>query len=153
VRIYLASRYTRIDEMNSYADELRGAGHEITSRWLLGSHQWDGAAAIVTATLQGELSNEIPVEASGKQISRSQRSMSAMSSSAVADHDDVLACAQRIAELDVHPAAASRRLAGLNVFHLLPTVIYAETWEGVRTAVLADAVHKVLAADLSRPWA
>lgn len=37
--IYLAARYSRIDELNRYADILRERGHDITSRWLKGAHQ------------------------------------------------------------------------------------------------------------------
>jgi nucleoside 2-deoxyribosyltransferase len=38
VKIYLASRYSRIDELNTYADDLLEAGHWVTSRWLEGYH-------------------------------------------------------------------------------------------------------------------
>lgn len=34
MKIYLASRYSRRDELRVIADELRGLGHTITSRWL-----------------------------------------------------------------------------------------------------------------------
>lgn len=37
--IYLAARYSRRLELCAYADELRDAGHTITSRWLAGGHQ------------------------------------------------------------------------------------------------------------------
>lgn len=39
MKIYLASRYIRREEMVGYAAELRKLGHEITSRWINGSHQ------------------------------------------------------------------------------------------------------------------
>ena len=39
MNIYLAARYSRIDEMNGYAAQLRAAGHTVTARWLLGDHQ------------------------------------------------------------------------------------------------------------------
>ena len=48
MRVYLAARYSRIAELNGYADELRRRGHDITARWLQGGHQ-------LTA---GELSDE-----------------------------------------------------------------------------------------------
>lgn len=41
MRIYLAARYSRINELNGYADKLRELGHVITSRWLDGDHQID----------------------------------------------------------------------------------------------------------------
>ena len=36
MKIYLAARYSRIEELNVYAQELRDMGYEVTSRWLLG---------------------------------------------------------------------------------------------------------------------
>ncbi|PKN20407.1 MAG: hypothetical protein CVU71_01045 [Deltaproteobacteria bacterium HGW-Deltaproteobacteria-6] len=39
MKIYLASRYIRIEEMRKVADTLRNVGHEITSRWINGNHQ------------------------------------------------------------------------------------------------------------------
>lgn len=39
MKIYLAARYSRRDELAGYARELRELGHEVTSRWLAGNHQ------------------------------------------------------------------------------------------------------------------
>jgi hypothetical protein len=39
VKVYLAARYSRREELCGYAAELRAAGFEITSRWLDGDHQ------------------------------------------------------------------------------------------------------------------
>lgn len=39
MKIYLASRYSRRLELCGYRDELQKAGHQVTSRWLDGSHQ------------------------------------------------------------------------------------------------------------------
>ena len=39
MKIYLASRYSKIDEMRRVAAMLILAGHEITSRWINGNHQ------------------------------------------------------------------------------------------------------------------
>ena len=39
MRIYLAARYSRIEEMNKYATELRSVGYTVDTRWLLGNHQ------------------------------------------------------------------------------------------------------------------
>ena len=39
MRCYLASRYSRREELLGYAAELRALGHEVTSRWLLGNHE------------------------------------------------------------------------------------------------------------------
>lgn len=39
MKIYLAARYSRREELCGYAEDLRNLGHTITSRWLAGSHQ------------------------------------------------------------------------------------------------------------------
>ena len=39
MRWYLAARYGRREEMLRYAEQLRAAGHEVSSRWINGSHQ------------------------------------------------------------------------------------------------------------------
>jgi len=41
VKIYLAARYSRRLELCTYREELRAAGHQVTSRWLNGGHQID----------------------------------------------------------------------------------------------------------------
>ena len=43
MRIYLAARNYRLDELRGYADDLRRMGHEVTSRWLQGRHQAPGS--------------------------------------------------------------------------------------------------------------
>ena len=43
MRIYLAARYRRLDEMRRYANDLLTRGHQVTSRWLQGDHQAPGA--------------------------------------------------------------------------------------------------------------
>lgn len=39
MRIYLASRYSRRDELQGYAAQLKAAGHVVTSRWIYGTHE------------------------------------------------------------------------------------------------------------------
>lgn len=39
MRIYLASRYSRREELCVYRDQLQSIGHEVTARWLEGKHQ------------------------------------------------------------------------------------------------------------------
>ena len=39
MRIYLAARYSRREELCSYRSQLEAAGHVVTSRWLNGKHQ------------------------------------------------------------------------------------------------------------------
>lgn len=39
MKIYLAARYSRRDELVQYAGQLKKMGHEVTSRWIAGNHQ------------------------------------------------------------------------------------------------------------------
>ncbi len=39
MRIYLAARYSRREELCRYRDQLRSMGHEVQARWLDGKHQ------------------------------------------------------------------------------------------------------------------
>lgn len=41
MKIYLAARYSRREELCAYRTELESMGHTVTSRWLNGSHQID----------------------------------------------------------------------------------------------------------------
>lgn len=54
MRIYLAARYSRYEEMQGYAAQLAAMGHVITSRWIWGGHQIsdDGLSAEATADLR-----------------------------------------------------------------------------------------------------
>lgn len=39
MKIYLAARYSRFPELQTYATRLESLGHTITSRWIKGEHQ------------------------------------------------------------------------------------------------------------------
>jgi nucleoside 2-deoxyribosyltransferase len=52
LQVYLASRFSRFDELNGYKQELAKLDVEVTSRWLNGGHEWVGTA-----------DEDIPVEA------------------------------------------------------------------------------------------
>ncbi len=43
MKIYLASRYSRREELLKYAQDLKAFGIEVTSRWINGNHQIDYA--------------------------------------------------------------------------------------------------------------
>lgn len=46
MKIYLAARYSRMEELKGYADELAAAGHVITSRWIRGGNGIPETAAV-----------------------------------------------------------------------------------------------------------
>src|SRR5687768_17471127 len=41
-RVYLAARFSRLEELNPYRAELQAMCITVTSRWLLGRHEWTG---------------------------------------------------------------------------------------------------------------
>jgi len=49
VRIYLAARYSRREELCGYRSQLEALGHTVTSRWLNGNHQIDDKGLSVEA--------------------------------------------------------------------------------------------------------
>ena len=53
MKIYLASRYSRREELCAYRAELEDYGHTVTSRWLNGNHQVDDRG-LSTEAEQGE---------------------------------------------------------------------------------------------------
>ena len=46
MKIYLAARYSRMEELRGYAEELAAAGHVITSRWIRGGNGIPETAAV-----------------------------------------------------------------------------------------------------------
>src|SRR3712207_4744657 len=42
MKVYLASRYSRREELRGYREELIAAGIDVTSRWLIEDHEWVG---------------------------------------------------------------------------------------------------------------
>lgn len=122
-RIYLASRYTRIAEMQGYRDELRERGYLITSRWVEGEHKM--------------------TEAPDYQQSHAQRQSFAQD-----DYDDLQA-ADWVISFTEEPRTPGATRGGRhvecglglawgkrttvighreNVFHYLPQVEFFETW-------------------------
>jgi nucleoside 2-deoxyribosyltransferase len=42
MKVYLAARFSRIDEMRECCAQLEARGFTVTSRWLNGGHEWEG---------------------------------------------------------------------------------------------------------------
>jgi hypothetical protein len=53
VKIYLAARYSRNDEMRGVRDVLEALGHEVTSRWI-DQHGGDLSESVATSQLNSE---------------------------------------------------------------------------------------------------
>ena len=57
MKIYLAARYSRLSELQGYADELREIGHRVDAHWLRGEHQmnevWTVESASASVPMEG----------------------------------------------------------------------------------------------------
>ena len=128
-RIYLAGSFSRCDELNIYARELRKMGYVIDCRWLQGLHQARPGAAFV------ESSSDIPDEAADfaiddvKDISFSDIVISFTGGLGTTKRGG------RHVEFGIAVAWAKRKIIvgpRENVFHCLPGVEHYSTWEQCR---------------------
>ena len=97
MRIYLAARYSRREELCRYREQLRSMGHVVTSRWLDGSHQISNT---------GE-----PIGDNGEALVESgdcERSAQMRQELVAEDFKDVLTCELLIAFTEQPRAKASR---------------------------------------------
>lgn len=137
-RIYLASRYSRREELCGYRDELVAIGHDVQARWLAGEHQWGGAAAEVAR--QYEIDGITPPEAAlfarddwedvtGADLvihfTEAPRSMSSNRGGNHVEFGIALGQGKRVI------AVGFRQ----NVFHLLPQVEFHATWPEAIAAI------------------
>lgn len=141
--IYLASRYIRRLEMVGHAIELRRMGHTVTSRWLEGEHQWDGAAVEAAKAYEDR----------GEMIPAAQRF-------ALDDVEDITA-ADTLITFTEKPREFSNQRGGRhvefglayamgkriivvgyqeNVFHLLPGVEFAHNWGEAKVRLGVEVV-------------
>lgn len=128
MKIYLAARYSRREELVGYAEELRQAGHIITSRWLCGQHEHKGPEALT------------PLE---------HRELWALG-----NNEDILSadCVVSFTELEDSPygrggrhvefgmaMATGRRLVVVghreNIFHCMRFVTFCPTWEEAKERI------------------
>lgn len=97
MKIYLAARYSRREELCGYRTQLEEMGHTITSRWLNGSHQISNEGKPI-----GETGEEL-VENGSCEVSKGLRE-----SFAREDRDDVYASELVVAFTEVPRASTSR---------------------------------------------
>lgn len=151
MKIYLASRYSRREELAAYRTELEALGHHVQARWLNGEHQLandgtpigENGAALVEGTLR-----------SGEQLSeheQSERAAALRTKFALDDWEDVNA-AELVISFTEPPRSKANRggrhveygiaLANKarvivvghreNIFHWLPVVEFCATWDEAR---------------------
>lgn len=137
MKIYLASRYSRREELCGYRVQLEELGHTVTSRWLNGKHQISNEGAPI-----GDHGEKL-VEDGSCEVAAALRQ-----SFAVEDVMDVQAAEMVISFTEEPRSGHSRggrhvefgigleRGADMvvighreNLFHWLPTVAFFKTWE------------------------
>lgn len=137
MKIYLASRYSRREELCKYREELRAQGHTVEARWLDGKHQLDNAGTPI-----GDHGEKL-VEEGNDSKNAALRAKFAQD-----DWDDVMSAEVQINFTEPPRSTANRggrhveygiALArGIrviivghreNIFHWLPAVEFVETWE------------------------
>jgi hypothetical protein len=155
MKIYLASRYSRREELCQYRTELQAVGHTVTSRWLNGEHQIDDGGKPIgehgEALVEGTLR-------SGEKLSEHEVSTRADALRAhfvKEDCEDVYAaeCVISFTEQPRSPlgtrggrhvefglaVAWGKRLLVVgcreNLFHYLPQVEFCATWEAAKAAL------------------
>lgn len=154
MRVYLAARYSRHPEMQTYAKDLRAIGVEVTSRWINGAHQ---------LMLNGEIlgpEREAMFESDHESMEQQRREF------ALHDWWDVMA-ADVVVSFTEQPRKSGNSRGGRhvefgaalaagkrcivvgwreNVFHCLPEVEFFETWTDVmQRAIIPSAAVEAAA--------
>jgi hypothetical protein len=144
MKIYLAARYSRRDELAKYRDELIGLGHVVTSRWLDGPNQ----RRLDNGLLLGE-AEEALIEAglNGRDL-MSPEAIELAGICGIADLNDVLEADVMVTFTEGGGGRGGRHVEwgvaanqGLDliivgprehVFHCLPDIKVYSTWEACR---------------------
>lgn len=130
MRIYLASRYSRFQEMQRYRDELEAAGHVVTSRWINGDHQIDDAGLSVQAKeaerirFASEDRDDLIAADCVVSFTEAPRSSNSRGGRHV-EHGMALALGKRVIVVGHRE----------NVFHCLPEVEFFAAWPDARGAL------------------
>lgn len=148
MKIYLAARYSRREELCGYREQLRALGHDVQARWLNGEHQLandgtpigENGEALVEGTLR-----------SGEHLSeheQTERAAKLRTQFALDDWEDVNA-AELVINFTEPPRSKANRggrhveygialankvpviVVGYreNIFHWLPQVQFCATWQ------------------------
>lgn len=130
MKVYLAARFSRLPELLGYKAELEASGITVTSRWLLGGHEWVGTP-----------DEEIPVEHNARFAQDDIDDINAA---------DVIVCFTESPRSG--PARGGRHVEmgyaiakGMpiltvgyreNVFYCLPSIAFADTWDEAKQYLL-----------------
>lgn len=140
MRIYLAARYARHQEMRQYARELITLGHTVTSRWILGDHDirshgesesatymalwaaedWDGVLAADVVISFTEAPGDVPGRSRGGRHT---------------EFGIALTLGKRCVVIHYRE----------NVFHWLPQVEFYSTWDAFVAALQSEVLDDFVA--------
>ena len=148
MRIYLAARYSRRDELCGYRKELIALGHEVRARWLNGKHQINDKGIPV-----GDDGEEL-VESGDPKLDKKAAALRA--NFALDDWEDVGAADLLVNFTEAPRSTASRGGRHVefgialalskpviavgyreNIFHWLPRVRFCETWDEAKRVIQA----------------
>lgn len=152
MKIYLASRYSRREELCEYRQHLQNLGHDVQARWLNGEHQLSDSGSPIGT--QGEALVE------GDDGGTSPQARALRSQFATDDWEDVNA-AELVISFTEPPRSKANRggrhveygialankarviVVGYreNIFHWLPQVEFFGTWP---EALIAVGVHPAI---------
>ena len=135
MKVYLASRYSRFEEMQGYRRELEAAGYVVTSRWIDGDHQIDdaGLSAEAKAEERTRFATEDCADLNAADLVISFTESPRSSNSRGGRH----------VEFGMAFAHGKRLIVvghRENVFHCLPNVEFFSSWAEVRTALGLEKV-------------
>lgn len=127
MKIYLAARFSRQEELCKYARSLETLGHVVTSRWLTGKHGWSGISDhMIPAEEQAVFAREDleDVEAADLIICFTEPSGSGPARGGRhVEFGYALARGKRCMVVGPHE----------NVFYTLPTVMQYDDWDAAKS--------------------
>lgn len=122
-RFYLASRYSRREEMVGVAEAIEGLGHVVTSRWINGNHQAENdQTAAMRVFAQDDLEDVISAH---HLIAFTEMPREPTTNRGGRHVELGVALGQGKAIWTVGPNGGVE-----NVFHALPSVVNFESWDG-----------------------
>jgi nucleoside 2-deoxyribosyltransferase len=127
--IYLSGRFSRIEELKQYREELEAMDHRVTSRWLLGGHEWTGTPE-----------EGIPREVQARFAHEDRTDIILADTVICFTEPSRSGPARGGRHVEMGMAYAWQKqiivVGGIeNVFYALPEMIHADSWEAVKAMI------------------
>jgi len=132
--VYLAGRYSRLDEFQGYKRELQEMGYKVPARWLLGEHRMiDGQPGPQNEGFA--LDDFADIHASDIVVAFTEEPRTAATRGGRhVEFGIALALHRYHARPALHVVGPKE-----NVFYYMPGVVHHETWEAARCRLAVDA--------------